>query len=495
MRVRCCLSGLAAGPHLAFPFICLMSLLRFCPLLAGLVFSSQLAAARVKLPAVLGDNMVLQQQSDVNLWGEAKEGSQVRIHTSWNKKTYKVKALKGQWRIQVPTPPAGGPYEITFDDGDKLRLSNILIGEVWICSGQSNMEMRMKGFKNQSIHNAEAIIAASPNPRLRLFTVGRATALSPQTDVKGQWSQADTASVRSFSAVAYQFGKLLQQELGVPVGLVVTAVGGTPVQAWMSPGSLAAFPEVKIPASLEQAKNPLVQPTALFNAMVAPLLPFKAKGFLWYQGEANRSNPALYARLMPAMVQDWRRQWQGHDMPFYYVQIAPMQAASKTNGRELREVQWRMQQAIPNAGMACLLDAGQRDGIHPPDKTKPAQRLAYWALAKTYGRQDIACASPLLQRLTVQGSKALVSFDHVGKGLTAPGGNLQLFEVAGADKVFYPAQARITGPATVEVSSERVPAPVAVRYAYQEWAAGELFNSAGLPASSFRTDEGHLPVN
>lgn len=472
-----------------------MSLLRYCPLLAGLLFSAQVATARVKLPALLNDNMVLQQKSTVNLWGEARENARVRIRTSWNKKTYKVKAAGGRWRLQVPTPAAGGPYEITFDDGQKLVLSNILIGEVWICSGQSNMNMQMRGAgKKQPILNSEALIAASRNPQLRLFTVGRATALQPQSDCQGQWREADTASVRTFSAVAYQFGKLLQQELGVPVGLVVTAVGGTPAQAWMSQPSLAPFPEIKIPATLDQVKNPQVQPTALYNGMVAPLLPFKAKGFLWYQGESNRSNPELYARLMPAMVQDWRRQWQNQDMPFYYVQIAPMQAADKTNGRELREVQWRMLQAIPHAGMACILDAGQRDGIHPPDKTKPALRLAYWALAKTYGRQDIACASPLLKGLTVQGSKALVAFDHAGKGLTAPGGSLQLFEVAGADRVFHPAQARITGPATVEVSSDRVPAPVAVRYAYKEWAEGELFNAAGLPASSFRTDNWHLPV-
>ena len=449
-----------------------------------------LAHAKIRLPALIGPNMVVQQRSQAPLWGWARPGSAVSVTPSWDKKAYAAKAdAQGYWRLKVATPGAGGPYSLTFSDGERLTIGNVLVGEVWVCAGQSNMEMPMRGFNSQPILNGNALIASSANPKLRLFEVGRATSLTPQADCKGQWDPATPATVREFSAVAYQYGRYLQEQLGVPVGLIVSSVGGTRIESWMSAASLRAFPEMKIPASLDTVKAPHKENTALFNGMVAPLLGFGARGFLWYQGESNRHEPALYEKLLPVMVADWRRQWQQGELPFYYVQIAPYGSQDKgRSGPRLREAQLKDMALIPNSGMASTMDVGMEKYIHFMDKTAPAHRLAYWALAKTYGIKGISYGGPVFKAMTVNGRKATLTFDYAEYGLTSFGKPLTLFEVAGADKVFHPATASIKG-GKVEVESEQVAAPVAVRYGYKEFVVGDLFNNDGLPASSFRTDD------
>ena len=451
---------------------------------------SLVAQAKIRLPSLIGPNMVLQQKIQAPLWGWARAGSAVNVITSWDRKVYTTKAgTDGTWRVSVATPVAGGPYTLTFSDGESLRINNVLVGEVWVCSGQSNMGMPMRGFNSQPILNGNALIAASENPSLRLFDVSQAATITPQTDCKGQWKPATPATVREFSAIAYQFGQQLQQQLRVPVGLILSAVGGTRIESWMSQPSLRPFPEVSVPASLDTVKAPHKESTTLFNGMIAPLVGYGIRGFIWYQGESNRHEPALYGKLFPAMVSDWRQRWKQIDFPFYYVQIAPYGSVDKTrSGPKLREAQLNAMALIPNSGMASTMDVGMEKYIHFMDKTAPARRLLYWALAKTYGIDGIAYCGPVFKNMTVDGAKATLTFDHAEYGLTAFGKPLTLFEVAGADKVFHPASASIKS-GKIEVESEQVPAPVAVRYAFKEFVVGDLFNNGGLPASSFRTDD------
>ena len=448
-----------------------------------------LAQAKIRLPALIGPNMVVQQRSQAALWGWARPGSAVSVAGSWDKKTYAAQAdAQGRWAVKVATPAAGGPYALTFSDGEKLTIGNVLVGEVWVCAGQSNMEMPMRGFNSQPILNGNEMIANSASPTLRLFKVGRATALTPLADCKGQWDAATPETVSEFSALAYQFGARLQQQLHVPVGLVLATVGGTMIETWMSPASLQAFPTVRIPPGLDTVKAPHKASTALFNGMIAPVVGYGIRGVIWCQGESNRHEPALYEKLFPAMVADWRRQWGQGEFPFYYLQIAPFGSTDKTRrGARLREAQLKGMAAIPNSGMASAMDVGMEKYIHFMDKTAPAQRLAYWALARTYGVKGISYSGPVYRAMTVNGRKATLSFDCAEYGLTAFGKPLMLFEVAGADKVFYPATATIKS-GKVEVESEQVAAPVAVRYAFKEFVVGDLFNNDGLPASSFRTD-------
>ncbi len=456
-------------------------------LLFFLLATSVAARAKVVLPGIFADHMVLQQQADVQLWGKAKPGMSVQVTTSWNKKKYQVKAASsGDWRTSVTTPVAGGPYNINISDGEVLTLRDVLIGEVWFCSGQSNMEMPLRG-NSSPILNASEIILHADNPSLRLYRVARATALQPVADPKGSWEISSSESAREYSALAFQFGKILQEKLGVPVGLILSTVGGTMIEAWMSANSLKAFPVVKIPPSLDTFQYPHREPTSLFNGMVAPAIGYGIRGFIWYQGESNRHEAVLYEKLFPAMVADWRHLWGLGDIPFYYVQIAPFGSSDKTrSGPRLREAQLNSMALIPNSGMVTAMDVGMENDIHFMDKTKLAQRLSYWALGKTYGIRGIQYESPIYRSMAVQGDKAVVTFNHAPY-LTSYRKKLTLFEVAGADRVFYPATAEIKAN-TVTVSSDKVPVPVAVRYSYKEWSMGELFNNDGLPASSFRTD-------
>lgn len=443
--------------------------------------------ASVQLPSIFGNNMVLQQQSTVALWGTATRDAKVVVVTSWNKKTYTAKADgNGKWIVRIATPAAGGPYQISFSDGAQLVLNNILIGEVWVCSGQSNMEMAMRG-NSSPILNASEIILNADNPELRLYRVGRATSLTPLNDGKGRWDASTSETAREYSALAFQFGQILQKKLKVPVGLILSTVGGTMIETWMSAGSLTPFPEVKVPVSLDTVQAPHREPTALFNGMIAPVAGYGIKGFIWYQGESNRHEPELYQKLFPAMVADWRAQWGLGDIPFYYVQIAPFGSSDKTrSGPRLREAQLNAMNLIPNSGMVPAMDVGMENDIHFMDKTTLAQRLAYWALGKTYGIKGIQYFSPAYKSMTVEGGKAIVTFDHAPY-LTSYRKPLTLFEVAGEDKIFYPAKAEIRANQVI-VQSEKVNKPVAVRYAFKEWVKGELYNNDGLPASSFRTD-------
>jgi sialate O-acetylesterase len=455
-----------------------------------LAVSSSLLNAEIKLPAIFGDNMVLQQQTDAAIWGKAAANANVSVRTSWNGKSYSSRADKdGKWKVKVATPSAGGPYTVTISDGKPLTLKNVMIGEVWVCSGQSNMEMPMKGYKNQPITGSNELIATSTNQNIRMITIAKATSLTPLEDFTGIWKTCEPENVCDFSATAYYFGLMLNKALNVPVGLVNTSWGGTRIEPWISESGLTKFDWVKLPDKTQQQANLSPQtPTVLFNAMVNPMVGYGIRGGIWYQGEANRNEADKYIQLLPGLVENWRAVWGVGEFSFYYVQIAPYDYGQPgSNSAFLREAQLKATTVIPNIGMACIMDTGEKDCIHPSNKAAAGSRLALLALAKTYGKKGFACEGPVLKEMKIEGNQVRLTFDNAPNGLTSFGKGLYCFEVAGANKRFYPAEAYITGTG-ITLFAPAVPEPVAVRYAFKDFIIGDLFNTEGLPASSFRTD-------
>lgn len=462
------------------------------------LFSCSVLRAEVKLGSLFTDNMVLQQKADVPLWGWSDAGKNIKVKTSWDSKSYSAKAdASGKWLVKVATPTAGGPYEITISDGKAIKLKNVLIGEVWICGGQSNMEMPMKGFKGQPILGSNDAILKSKNSKIRVYTVPRSSITELQQNSKpSAWKEANPENISNFSATGYYFGRLLNEMLDVPVGLINVSFSGSFVEAWMSPENLRQFPEVKIPAKGDTIKAVSRTPTTLFNGMLYPITGYRIKGAIFYQGESNYERPDRYEEMFPAMVKEWRSLWKQGDFPFYYVQIAPYNYAQlppynkggKFNSAYLRDAQRKSQTKISNSAMAVVLDIGEENMIHPANKEAGGKRLALLALANTYGLKGFGFASPMYKSMSVKGNVAIVSFDNASNGLTSFSKELQNFEIAGADKVFHPAKASLNG-SSVSVSSSLVKEPVAVRYAFKDFVVGDLFSTEGLPASSFRTDD------
>ena len=448
--------------------------------------------AKVVLPKFFSDNMVLQQQTECNIWGWAEPGTRVSISTSWNKKNYMVMANKeGRFQVSVKTPKAGGPYFIGFKDKDYVLLNNVMIGEVWICSGQSNMEMQMKGFKQQPVEGTTEELLRCKDSQLRLFTVKRHVSLTPETDVTGQWYEANSASVRDFSATAYYFGKALRQMLDVPVGLIVTSWGGSACEAWMAPEWLKAFPKVQQTITEEDMKK-LQQrcPTALYYGQLRPLVGYGMRGAIWYQGEDNVPRYDYYAPLLARMVEGWRADWQQGQFPFYYCQIAPYDYSliKWQDSQLLREQQAKAEELIPNSRMAVLMDAGLEYGIHPRKKRQAGERLAILALNNTYGVKGLPDFAKY-KEVEFKGDTAVISFDRSKEWVYFEHGtSSRNFEVAGADKVFHPATKVWVSRNRVYVKCDEVLKPVAVRYAFKDWVEGDLMHD-GLPVSSFRTDE------
>ncbi len=446
------------------------------------------AWAEIKLPSIFGDNMILQQQTNAAIWGNATPGQPVQVVTSWNKKGYTTKAdHSGKWSVKVATPAAGGPYSITLSDGKRLTLNNVLIGEVWICSGQSNMQMPMRGYRNEPVIGSNKAIATSTNNSIRLFTVKLTKSLKQEEDFQGSWKECSPENVVDFSAAGYFFGRMLQQELKVPVGLICSSYGGTRIEPWISENGFADFDWIQFPDKNKEGDYSVQSPTVLYNAMIAPMVGYAFRGGLWYQGESNWKEPERYEKLMAALVQNWRKQWGIGDFPFYYVQIAPFIYGTNANSAYLREAQFKASSNIPHSGMASILDLGSDISIHPAHKEEVGERLAFLALANTYGKKGIEYSGPVLREMTIEGQTVKLTFDHANNGLTTFGKELNNFKVAGENKRFHPAQAYITGKG-ITLFSPYVEKPVAVRYAFEDFVVGDLFNTEGLPASSFRTD-------
>jgi len=453
--------------------------------------------AEIRLPAIFSDNMLLQQNAQVNLWGKADANKTVTIQASWAKNPVKTVADKdGNWRANIATPKADGKtYFLSISDGKTLLLKNLILGELWLCSGQSNMEMPMKGFKNQPVEGSNIDILKSTNHNLRLFTVKRNSTIEAQTDITGQWQEASPETVKEFSATGYYFGRLLQETLHVPVGLVLSAWGGSCVEAWMTEDMLRAFPQVKIPKVKADIKEENRTPTTLYQAMINPIVGLTIKGVIWYQGETNYDRADSYASMFSTMIKGWRKNWNQKDtIPFYYCQIAPFDYSVFTekgkeviNSAYLREAQAKVELQVPKTGMAVLLDAGLEKGIHPVKKQIAGERLALLALTKTYGIKGVTGESPYFKGIEIQGDTVIVSFERAPMWIVAKNFESKLFTVAGEDKVFHPAKAWIVR-SKMYVKSEAVKKPVAVRYAFENYVEGDLFSTEGLPVSSFRSD-------
>lgn len=487
--------------------------LRSLSLLFIIAFVAGHARADVKLPALISDGMVLQQEMPAPLWGWADEGESVTVEIQNQKVS--TTAKDGKWTVRLKPLKAGGPFTLTVSGKNKIELKNVLVGEVWICGGQSNMGWRL----NQS-DNAETEIAAAKYPMIRLFTVPRAELDAPVADVKAGWKECSPESAAAFSAVGYYFGRDLHKARNVPIGLINNAVGGSPAESWTSAGVLnddaeykqfaAGYPKQmeKYEKAMEKYKEDAEKakaenkpaprapgkpwmPSGLYNGMLAPLAPYAIKGAIWYQGEANATRAYQYRRLFPTMIRDWRALWGQGDFPFLFVQLAAFgpnsQKLGESDWAELREAQLMTLSASPETGMALAIDVGTYDDIHPRKKEPVGARLALTARALVYG-EKIVHSGPVYQSLKVEGDKVALSFKHTGGGLEARGGELKGFIIAGADKVWREAKAEIKGDRVI-VSSPEEPKPVAVRYAWAKYPECNLYNKEGLPATPFRTDD------
>lgn len=506
-----------------------ISLLPKLLFIVGLFFQSQRIFADVKVPALIADNMVLQQNANVAIWGWADPGEAVEVLSGWGKASVKtVVDQQGNWLVRLKTTKAGGPYVLTIKGKNTLLIKNVLLGEVWLCSGQSNMHFPVaKGPSDWAtgVINSEEEIAKGNYPSIRMITVERKVAEEPQKNFVGQWEVCSPQTVGNFSAVAYFFAREIFEKTGFPIGLINSSWGGTPAESWTKKEILAADSELaqileqyrqdleKYPQAIaafqielatwkkesDEAKakgekpkgaprepigpNHNKSPYKLYNAMIHPLIPYTLKGVIWYQGESNVDRAWQYRKLFPTMIANWRKDWSSPNLPFYFVQIAP----HRSQKPEIREAQLVTMLSVPNTGMSVVTDTGDSLDIHPRDKQTPGKRLALWALAQQYGGKDILYSGPIYKSMKVKKDKIRLQFDYVGGGLVAKDGELVEFTIAGDDQQFVPAKATIEGNSVV-VWSEAILNPVAVRFAWRNVPFPNFYNKAGLPASPFRTD-------
>lgn len=495
------------------------------PLLAALA-----APAEVRLPALFSDNMVLQRDARVPVWGWATEEATVTVEFQGQEVV--AETAGGKWQAWLAPLAAGGPYEMVVSGNNELTVHNVLVGENWICGGQSNMAMAVQGTANP-----EKAIAGADQPQIRLFKVKVAGADTPQEDVEAEWVVCTPETVPGFSAVGYFFGRDLHNYLKTPVGLIQSCMGGTNASCWTTHETLAGEPELenileeyeaaldaypkaqaRYEAALEAHKkkvaearaagtelpagerrgprepmgpNHVKRPSALYNAMIAPLQPFGVRGAIWYQGEANAHSPEAaeqYRTLFPAMISDWRKGWGQKRFPFLFVQLAAY--ANNPAWPMLRDVQTATLD-VPDTGMAVAIDIGDEKNIHPKDKETVGHRLMMSARNVAYG-EDVPPSGPLFSEMEIRDNLAIVSFRYAYNGLKSSTRPMTGFWIAGADGEFVPAEAAISG-INVLVKSDAVPKPVAVRYGWQAFPDPPctLYNAEGLPAVPFRTDQAH----
>ena len=508
---------------------------RFLPLLlAVFIGGTSLFAAGFRLAAPISDHMVLQREKPVAVWGWADAGESVKVTFAGQAKSATAGA-DGKWTLQLDALPASAEPRtlvVTGKEGHKLEVKDVLVGEVWLGSGQSNMAMTVAG-----CYRFDEEKASAKFPLIRHYRENSTHAMKPQAEGKGTWQECTPDNVGGFSAVLYFFGREIHRETGVPVGLVNTSVGGTPIESWVAAATQSsdpetkanfdakmkdylAFDEAKAPelhqkqmaiwkAAVAKAKaegktfvtpapkDPLAMrrfkggPAGLYNGKVANLAPYALRGMLWYQGEGNAGNPGLYEKQLSQLVTSWRALWQD-EVPFAWVQLPNYRDSDSESWPRVRESMMKVL-ALPKTGMAITLDIGDPKDIHPRNKQDVGLRLSYWALASVYGRKVPAISGPLPAGDKVEGSSVRVSLKHADGLKTRDGGAVRGFRVAGTDKVWKPATARIEG-TDVVVSSPEVSAPVAVRYAWAENPDCNLVNGAGLPATSFRTDDWAVPA-
>jgi sialate O-acetylesterase len=505
-----------------------------CGLAVALVAiaTAQPPAARgdVKLPAVFGSHMVLQRDQKDRVWGWAQPGEEVTVEIAGQSKSAKAGPDEA-WQVTLDPMAAGGPHIMTIKGKNTLRFEDVLIGEVWICSGQSNMQWSVGSTKD-----AELEIPAAKYPNIRLIAVPNVGTQEPQKDFHGAWVPCLPDTVGSFSAVGYFFGRQLHQTLGVPVGLINDAWGGSACEAWIRRDILAADPkygpmlqnwaefEKNYPRAKEEFQAKYVawqeaskkakaenkpepqqpfnpdwmmygnsRPGNIYNGVLKPTIGYGIRGVIWYQGESNAGRAFQYRDLFPLMIKSWRDEWGQGDFSFYWVQLADFMGETPeprdSAWAELREAQTMTIDRLSHTGQAVIIDVGEGKDIHPKNKQDVAQRLARWALARDYGLA-IAHRSPTYKSMARQDKKIVLTFDHVGDGLTTfDVGHARGFAIAGSDRKFVTAQARVTGPKTIEVWSDQVSEPVAVRYAWADNPVCNVYSAEGLPATPFRTDD------
>ena len=443
------------------------------------------AKSEVRLPAIIGSHMVLQQNSLVKLWGWCEPNEKIRVSNTWDTTTYFCKGeTNAKWSLTIKTPSAGGPFSITIQGNNKIELQDVMVGEVWICSGQSNMQMNYYwGLKQYSKEMDMAL-----NTSIRFFLIPQLSAEYPQEDTKARWVVCNAEDVKNFSAVGYFFGKKLNEKLQLPVGLIGSSWGGTPAEVW-TPAEV-----IENDAELQRARIQSkstdgwpVNPGATYNAMIHPLINFSIAGAIWYQGESNVEASNTYQKLFTKMIGAWRKGWQ-KEFPFYFVQIAPYAGyGNNDNAAMLREAQTKSM-SFPNTGMVVVTDlVDDVNDIHPKLKKEVGERLANVALAETYSQKNIAYKSPVFRDFKIENSKVTISFENVTNGLISKNGELKSFYIAGNNKVFVKAIAKIIGNVVV-VSSNEVKTPVAVRFGFTNSDMPNLFNTEGLPVNLFRTD-------
>ncbi len=454
-------------------------------LLGVALFFSLASIANIRLPSVISSNMVLQQQSMVKLWGWCEPGERIHITTSWNDRTDSVRGSRdAKWQISVPTPAAGGPFTITLKGYNTIVLENVLIGEVWVCSGQSNMEM----CETWGLPDVQAELPTCATNNIHFFHVARTTSEYPQEDCPAQWKACDSNELKSFSAAGYFFAKKLNAQLNVPIGMIESSWGGTPAEVW-TPAELVNNDSVlkKWAGGQKPSYGWPYIPGYCYNGMIAPLTNFPIAGAIWYQGEGNTGTAPGYGQLFTTMISSWRKAWN-KELPFYYVQIAPYTyGKTNINGALLREQQANSM-SLPGTGMIVISDlVSDTTNIHPKDKHDVGYRLADWALTQTYHKTGIAYKSPMYKDMSVKGEKLTVNIDVAPGGLVLKGSAVQELIIAGEDKVFYPAEAKIDGSKLI-VWSKQVKAPVAVRYQFDNAGIGNIFSKEGLPLAPFRTD-------
>lgn len=453
--------------------------------------------AQLRLPSVISTGMVLQQNDSVALWGWGYNGQKVRVSGNWNNDTSLTTITNfGKWVIKIKTPAAGGPYTLRISSaGNEIVLNDVMIGEVWLCSGQSNMEMSFSGAK----HTQEEL-SNSYNKNIRFFQVPRTASDYPQDDLKAVWKTCDSNSLKAFSAVGYYFGKKLQQDLNMPIGLINSSWGGTPVETWTPAEDIYNNEVLKQAASqLQEVPWGPVKPGLNYNGMIAPLTKYEIAGAIWYQGEANvGNNNGTYALLLANMIDTWRKRWN-KEFPFYYVQIAPYAYGKKNEGALLQEQQTKAM-SYPKTGMIVITDLiDSVTNIHPTNKKDVGLRLANWALADTYHQNITAYKSPALKKAEIDKNKVIISFDNAPNGLIAKEKTITGFFISGEKEEWLPAEAKIV-PGTpsgekdkIIVWNKALEHPVYVRYGFGNTIAGNLFSKEGLPVIPFRTD--NFPAN
>jgi len=447
------------------------------------ILTTLFVKAEISLPNIFSDHMVLQRKTDVLLYGWGQPNEEFTIYTSWNDATVEMKTGNdAKWQVQVATPKAGGPYEIHFNGkNNEIILNDVLIGEVWLCSGQSNMEWSA----NSGIDNKEYEIANANHPNIRLFTVEKRTAENPLEDVAGTWETCSTETMPDFSAVAYFFARKVQAELKIPIGLIDSSWGASCAEVWTPEYIFKEHPELVAAHELvETNKWVTIDKSTLYNAMIAPLVNFKIGGVLWYQGESNTSNAETYQQLFTSMITSWRKKWN-NEFPFYYVQIAPFKYGRPYEGGVLRDQQRRIL-ALNNTGMAMTSDICTVENIHPQNKQDVGLRLANIALKQQYNMLEEEVYGPLFDSAKIIGNKIQIAFTH-DKGLNSTGGNIDLFEISNNQGIWFAAKAKLKD-GVVSVSSKEVKSPKAVRYAWKSTDIGNLYNEVGLPASTFTSE-------